>query len=123
MRTNLSRRVFVLCVVAPIGVALADDTFRCGNRLIEPGLTRTEVLALCGEPTSKSFEVQDVCPGVRPGHAEGDRVRAVGTEALAAQFERHHGRDVVGKADRQARMPYALFTIIYIMRTYFIRAK
>jgi hypothetical protein len=33
--------------------------------LIEPGLTRTEVLALCGEPTSKSFEVQDVRSGTR----------------------------------------------------------
>ncbi len=59
------RRMFVLCVIVPIGVALADNTFRCGNRLIEPGMTRAEVLALCGEPTSKSIEVQDVRSGTR----------------------------------------------------------
>jgi hypothetical protein len=46
-------------------VALADDTFRCGNRLIEPGITRAEVLKLCGEPTSKTVEVQDVRSGTR----------------------------------------------------------
>jgi hypothetical protein len=57
--------MFVLCVIVPIGVALADNTFRCGNRLIEPGMTRAEVLALCGEPTSKSIEVQDVRSGTR----------------------------------------------------------
>jgi hypothetical protein len=59
------RWVFALCVIAPIGVALADDTFRCGNRLIEPGITRAEVLKLCGEPTSKAVEVQDVRSGTR----------------------------------------------------------
>jgi len=60
MRTRLSRWVFALCVVAPMGVGVADDTFRCGNRLIEPGMNSAEVLALCGEPTSKTVEVQDV---------------------------------------------------------------
>lgn len=40
MRRNLNRRVFALYVAAPI-----------------------EVLALCGEPTSKSVEVQDVRSG------------------------------------------------------------
>jgi len=62
MRTNMSRWVFALCVAAPI-VAAADDTFRCGNRLIEPGMTQAEVLGLCGEPTSTSVEVQDVRSG------------------------------------------------------------
>jgi hypothetical protein len=64
MRTNLNRWVFALCVAAPMGMA-ADDTFRCRNSLIEPGMTRAEVLALCGEPTSKSVEVQDVRSGTR----------------------------------------------------------
>jgi hypothetical protein len=59
------RLVLALCVAAPMGMALADDTFRCGNRLIEPGMTRAEVRALCGEPTSKSVEVQDVRSGTR----------------------------------------------------------
>lgn len=65
MRTNLNRWVFALCVVAPMRMVLADDTFRCGNRLIEPGMAQAEVLALCGEPTSKSVEVQDVRSGTR----------------------------------------------------------
>jgi len=55
----------VLCVLAPMGVAAADDTFRCSNRLIEPGMTRVEVLQICGEPTSKTVEVQDVRSGTR----------------------------------------------------------
>ncbi len=38
----------------------ADETFRCRNRLIEPGMTRTEVRALCGTPTREVEEVQDV---------------------------------------------------------------
>ena len=63
MRRNLNRWVFALCVAAPMGMGVADDTFRCGNRLIEPGMTRAEVLALCGEPTSKAVEVQDVRSG------------------------------------------------------------
>jgi hypothetical protein len=63
MRSRLSQWVLALCAVVPLGVAVADDTFRCGNRLIEPGMTGPEVLAMCGEPTSKTVEVQDVHSG------------------------------------------------------------
>lgn len=63
MRMRLSRWMFLLCAALPMSMAVADDTFRCGNRLIEPGMTRTEVLAMCGEPTSKTVEVQDVRSG------------------------------------------------------------
>jgi hypothetical protein len=65
MRIQLSRWVVALCAVVPLGLAVADDTFRCGNRLIEPGMSRAQVLALCGEPTSKSVEEQDVRSGTR----------------------------------------------------------
>jgi len=65
MRIKPGRWMVVLCVLAPMGVAAADDTFRCGNRLIEPGMTRVEVLQICGEPTSKTVEVQDVRSGTR----------------------------------------------------------
>ena len=65
MRMRPKRWAFALCVVLPAGVAVADDTLRCGNRLIEPGMTGPEVLALCGEPNSKSVEVQDVRSGTR----------------------------------------------------------
>ena len=63
MRKRLSRWVFALCAVLPMSMAVADDTFRCGNRLVEPGMTGPEVLAMCGEPTSKTVEVQDVRSG------------------------------------------------------------
>ncbi len=45
--------------------ARADDTFRCGNRLVEPGMTRAEVRELCGDPAEASDEVQDVHSGDR----------------------------------------------------------
>ena len=54
-----------MCVLVPMSMAAADDTFRCGNRLIEPGMTRAEVLKLCGETTSKTVDVQDVRSGTR----------------------------------------------------------
>lgn len=47
-------------VVAP---AVADDTFRCGGTLIEPGMTQGQVLAKCGDPTSRTEETQDVRSG------------------------------------------------------------
>jgi len=65
MRIKLSGWIIVLCVAVPMSMAVADDTFRCGNRLIEPGMTRSEVLSACGEPTSKTVEVQDVRSGTR----------------------------------------------------------
>lgn len=43
----------------------ADTTFRCGSRLIAPGMSQQQVLQLCGEPTSTTVEVQDVRSGSR----------------------------------------------------------
>jgi hypothetical protein len=46
--------------------ALADDeSFRCGSKLIEPGMTQDQVLSYCGAPTSKKVEAQDVHSGNR----------------------------------------------------------
>ncbi len=36
-------------------VALADDTMRCGSRLVSSGDGKDKVRALCGEPTSVSL--------------------------------------------------------------------
>ncbi len=36
-------------------VALADDTMRCGSRLVSTGDGKDKVRALCGEPTSVSL--------------------------------------------------------------------
>lgn len=64
--TSSKRRAIglLLCSVAVAAMG-ADETFRCGSRLIEVGMTRAEVLEYCGEPTSKSVEVQDVRSGTR----------------------------------------------------------
>lgn len=52
----------LLAGMAP-GAAFADDTFRCGNILIELGMTQAQVLERCGEPTSKSEETEPVRSG------------------------------------------------------------
>lgn len=63
MRGSLDRVFVGLACIAAFGPAAADGTFRCGARLVEPGSTQSEVLRLCGEPTSKTVEVQDVRSG------------------------------------------------------------
>ena len=55
--------VALACLGAGVTPAMADDTFRCGSTLIEPGLTQGQVLAQCGDPTSKAEETQDVRSG------------------------------------------------------------
>jgi len=40
------------CASAP---ALADDSMRCGNRLVSTGDPKDKVRALCGEPQDVSF--------------------------------------------------------------------
>jgi hypothetical protein len=54
--------VVALCAAASAS-AVAGETFRCGNKLIEPGMTRAQVLQYCGEPTSRTEEEQDVRSG------------------------------------------------------------
>ena len=34
----------------------ADDTFRCGGKIISSGMTMVDVLAKCGEPTLRNVE-------------------------------------------------------------------
>ncbi len=63
MRT--SRVTAVLCGCMAVWPALADEAFRCGSRLIEAGMSQAEVLQLCGAPTAKTVEVQDVRSGNR----------------------------------------------------------
>jgi len=57
--------VVLACLGAAVTPAVADDTFRCGNTLVELGATQAQVLAQCGNPSSKSDEVQDVRSGPR----------------------------------------------------------
>jgi hypothetical protein len=56
----MSPRIRLLLLAALCGVALhpvakADDTLRCGSRLVSTGDGKDKVRALCGEPTSVSL--------------------------------------------------------------------
>jgi hypothetical protein len=67
MKGFLSQAVLMLAAtIAMAGAAAAaDDSFRCGSKLIVAGMTQAEVLSHCGEPSSRSEEVQDVRSGNR----------------------------------------------------------
>ena len=45
--------------------AAADDTLRCGSKIVRIGMMMTEVKKYCGKPSSTSIEVQDVHAGPR----------------------------------------------------------
>jgi hypothetical protein len=57
----VSSRQWVVAVLAGALIACAmpsvraDDTMRCGSRLVNSGDGKDKVRALCGEPTSVSF--------------------------------------------------------------------
>jgi len=57
---------FAICTTGPTA-AHAEDSMRCGSRLVSVGDGKDKVRTLCGEPTSVSFA------GVveRPGHYDG----------------------------------------------------
>jgi len=44
---------------------VADDTVRCGSKLVTIGMSAAEVLKYCGEPTSREVEEQDIRSGNR----------------------------------------------------------
>jgi hypothetical protein len=43
--------------------ALAAETFTCGGQIIQPGMSQSDVLAQCGEPTSKTVTEEPVRSG------------------------------------------------------------
>jgi hypothetical protein len=45
--------------------AAADDTLRCGSKIVRTGMTMAEVKKYCGNPSSTSIEEQDVRAGPR----------------------------------------------------------
>jgi hypothetical protein len=59
MNTGLRASLGLLaCLLS--GTVAADSNLRCGSKLVELGSTAEFVLEYCGEPTSKTVEVQDV---------------------------------------------------------------
>jgi hypothetical protein len=55
---------FVLVAAARVS---ADDSLRCGNAIVATGMVEGEVLAKCGEPSSKSTEDTPVTTRSRRG--------------------------------------------------------
>lgn len=63
MHFALKRAGALLVLGLVASTATANATFRCGGRLIRPGITQAEVLKLCGPPTSKTEETVPVRSG------------------------------------------------------------
>jgi hypothetical protein len=57
--------LLALAFTALANPALAEESFRCGSKLIAPGMSQADVLQHCGEPSSRSTETQDVRSGNR----------------------------------------------------------
>ena len=57
----------VIAATSGVGVARADDDFRCGSRIVSVGMSQGDVLDACGEPATKDVEDVDVRSGNRVG--------------------------------------------------------
>lgn len=55
----------ILTVLLIVAATSSADTLRCGNKIVETGMTMTEVKKYCGNPTSTAIEVHDVRAGPR----------------------------------------------------------
>jgi hypothetical protein len=65
MKTNGIAPTIALCCALLAGTAAADDDFRCGSRIVKPGMTQAAVLDACGQPASRTVEKVDVRSGNR----------------------------------------------------------
>jgi hypothetical protein len=63
MRNVHGHVLAVTACLAGAAPAFADDSFRCGSKLIVAGMTQAEVLQLCGPPDSTSEESLPVRSG------------------------------------------------------------
>lgn len=52
----------LLCAAVPVA---AQDTLRCGPKIVQIGMTMAEVKEYCGNPSSTTIEQQDVRAGPR----------------------------------------------------------
>ena len=51
--------------LASAGMAYAQDTMRCGGKIVSLGMTTTEVQKYCGKPSSTEVEEHDIRSGGR----------------------------------------------------------
>jgi Protein of unknown function (DUF2845) len=63
MPRSMSRVLALVIGSVLFSTAVADESFRCGSKIIEVGMTQADVLEHCGDPTARAVEVQDVRSG------------------------------------------------------------
>jgi len=56
----MTRILLLVLALLPTVVASADDTLRCGSKIVRIGMTEEEVRGYCGQPSSSRVEEQDV---------------------------------------------------------------
>ena len=62
----MNMRLTLIATLALVGTSPAfADTLRCGSKIVETGMTMSEVKKYCGSPSSTSVEEQDVRSGNR----------------------------------------------------------
>ena len=59
------KAIFLIALLWATTGSFADDTLRCGNKIVQTGMNMTEVKKYCGKPSSTSVEEQDVRSGGR----------------------------------------------------------
>jgi hypothetical protein len=60
------RTIFILILATFWTVSYAaNETLRCGSKIVKTGMSMDEVLQYCGEPTTKEIEEHDVRSGNR----------------------------------------------------------
>ena len=60
------RKLLLLsCTLAAFQSLAAPETLRCGNKIVETGMTMAEVENYCGKPSSVMSESQDIRSGNR----------------------------------------------------------
>lgn len=59
------RAVLFALLLFSAAPAMAQDTLRCGPKIVQIGMTMAEVREHCGEPSSTRIEEQDVHAGPR----------------------------------------------------------
>jgi hypothetical protein len=60
------RKLFFPLIILIVASAPASaDTLRCGNKIVETGMTQDEVRQHCGNPSSTEVEEHDVRAGPR----------------------------------------------------------
>jgi len=57
--------LLLCCTLVAVKSLAAPETLRCGNKIVETGVTMAEVEKYCGKPSSTRTEDQDIRAGNR----------------------------------------------------------